>query len=244
MSYFVKKKSMEDYKPLSVSIFQGLLAIWPICVGYIPLGLAMGVLGEKAGLSPVQVGFMSLCVFAGSGQFIAVSMIAAGASIPAIVMTTFIVNLRHLLMSSSLAVYYKGACRKKITMLSYGIVDETFAVNLNKLKTGPWEIDKAIVASYTAFFSWVASTTAGCFCGRFIPENALGLDYALTAMFISLMIFQLNGSIYFITAIIAGLSAVLLSLIIPGNTYIIIATLFAATAGVIIRKRKSQNGNQ
>lgn len=244
MGYSIKEEGIEGHQPLGISLFQGLLAIWPICVGYIPLGLAMGVLGEKAGLTPVQVGFMSLCVFAGSGQFIAVSMISTGASIPAIVLTTFIVNLRHLLMSSSLAVQYQGACRKKITMLSYGIVDETFAVNLNKLKTGPWEIDKAIVASYAAFFSWVASTTAGCFCGRFIPENAFGLDYALTAMFISLLIFQLNGPVYMITAILAGLSAVFFALIIPGNAYIILATLFAATAGVIIRKRRPRHGDQ
>lgn len=229
---------------LKETLKQGLLAIWPICIGYVPLGLAMGVLGEKAGLSPFQVCIMSLFVFAGSAQFIAVSMITAGASIPAIVMTTFIVNLRHLLMSSSLAVHYSGHCRKKITLLSYGVVDETFAVNLNRLRKGTWEIEKAIVASYAAFFSWTASTTAGSFFGKFIPENAFGLDYALTAMFIALLIFQLNGSIYFVTAIIAGTCAVVFSLIIPGNMYIIIATLFAATIGVFIKKRMVSDGNR
>ena len=244
MSYAMEHEETAPSPAGKSSIVQGLLAIWPICVGYIPLGLAMGVLGEKAGLSPFQVGFMSLCVFAGSGQFIAVSMITVGASIPAIVLTTFIVNLRHLLMSSSLAVHYQGACRKKITMLSYGIVDETFAVNLNQLKIGPWEIEKAIVASYAAFFSWVISTTIGCYFGRFIPENAFGLDYALTAMFITLLIYQLNGRIFVLTAILAGASAVGLSLVIPGNAYIIIATLFAASAGVIIKKWRKPHGNQ
>lgn len=244
MSIAIQEEEIQVSPAEKSSLVQGLLAIWPICVGYIPLGLAMGVLGEKAGLSPVQVCFMSLCVFAGSGQFIAVSMIAAGASIPAIVLTTFIVNLRHLLMSSSLAVHYRGVCRKKITLLSYGIVDETFAVNLNQLKNGPWDIDKAIVASYAAFFSWVGSTTAGCFCGQFIPENAFGLDYALTAMFIILLIFQLNGPIFVITALIAGAAAVALSLVLPGNAYIIIATLFAATVGVIIKKWRRPHGNQ
>lgn len=243
MSYTAEHEGAKHAPTRKSSLTQGLLAIWPICVGYIPLGLAMGVLGEKAGLSPLQVGFMSLCVFAGSGQFIAVSMIASGASIAAIVFTTFIVNLRHLLMSSSLAVHYQGVCRKKISVLSYGIVDETFAVNLNQLKKGPWDINKAIVASYAAFFSWVISTTLGCYSGRFIPENAFGLDYALTAMFITLLIFQLNGSIFAITAIIAGVSAVALSLVLPGNAYIIIATLFAATAGVIIKKWRQPLGN-
>ncbi len=244
MGSSITENETTDNRAAQGAFTEGFLAIWPICLGYIPLGLAMGILGEKAGLTSVQVGLMSLFVFAGSGQFIAVSMITVGASIPAIILTTFIVNLRHLLMSSSLAVHYQGACRKKITILSYGIVDETFAVNLNKLKTGSWGIDKAIFASYAAFFFWTVSTIAGSFCGQFIPENAFGLDYALTAMFITLLIFQLNGGIYFVTAIIAGVSAVGLSLIIPGNTYIIVATLFAATAGVIIKKRRARNGDQ
>ena len=244
MSYAIENEAPEPSPSNETALTQGLKAIWPICLGYIPLGLALGVLGEKAGLSPLQVGSMSLCVFAGSGQFIAISMITAGASIPSIVLTTFIVNLRHLLMSSSLAVHYQGACRKRITMLSYAIVDETFAVNLNKLKNGPWAIENAIVVGYAAFFSWVLSTTIGCYFGRFIPENAFGLNYALTAMFITLLIYQLNGPIFTLTAIIGGLSAVALSMIMPGNAYIIIATLFAATAGVAIKKWRQSIGNK
>lgn len=237
----MEEKNITINKTNKSAFKAALFAIWPICIGYVPLGLAMGVLGEKAGLSPFQVCIMSLLVFAGSGQFIAVSMIASGASTAAIVMTTFIVNLRHLLMSSSLAVHYKGEDRKKITLLSGGLVDETFAVNLNKLKKGIWPIENAIIASYAAYFSWAASTTLGSFCGQFIPANAFGLDYALTAMFIALLIYQLNGSIYVITGLIAGFTAVGFSLIIPGNSYIIIATLIAATAGVFIKKLRRNN---
>jgi 4-azaleucine resistance transporter AzlC len=80
---------------------QGLQAGWPICLGYIPIGLAFGVLAQKAGLSPLHIGLMSALVFAGSAQFIAVSMLAAGASATAIILTTFVVNLRHVLMSTA-----------------------------------------------------------------------------------------------------------------------------------------------
>ena len=213
-----------------------LSAIWPICMGYIPLGLAMGVLGEKAGLSPLQVMAMSLVVFAGSGQFIAVSMLSAGASVFAIVATTFMVNLRHLLMSSSLAVHYRGACRKRITLLSHGIVDETFAVNLNQLKAGPWPIDSAIVSSYAAWLSWVGSTTLGCICGQFIPTGAFGLDYALTAMFICLLVYQLGTPLHLTVALVSGAMATAISLVLPGNAYIVIATVFAASLGLAIKK--------
>ncbi len=80
---------------------EGLTAGWPICLGYLPIGIALGVLAQKAGLSPLAVGLMSMFVFAGSSQFIAVSMLAGGATFVAIIVTTFMVNLRHLLMSSS-----------------------------------------------------------------------------------------------------------------------------------------------
>ena len=244
MSCVVESGTERDSQGVRKAMVQGLSAVWPICFGYIPLGLAMGVLGEKAGLSSVQVFFMSLFVFAGSGQFIAVSMISAGASIPSIVMTTFMINLRHMLMSSSLAVHFNGVCRKKLTLFCHGIVDETFAVNLDKLKNGDWGIRRAAVVNYAAFFSWVISTTAGCFCGQFISENAFGLDYALTAMFISLLVFQLTGLIYVLTAIVAGAIAVALSLVLPGNSYIVVASLVAATLGVIVKKwRKTDAGS-
>ena len=87
---------------------EGLNAGWPICLGYLPIGMAFGVLAQKAGLTPLQIGLMSIMVFAGSAQFIAVAMLAGGASAPAIITTTFVVNLRHMLMSSALAVYLRA----------------------------------------------------------------------------------------------------------------------------------------
>ncbi len=91
----------------SASLAQGARAAWPICLGYFPIGLAFGVAAQKAGLTCAEIGFMSLLVFAGSSQFIAISLLASGAGFPAIVTTTFFVNLRHVLMSSALAVYLR-----------------------------------------------------------------------------------------------------------------------------------------
>ncbi|PID78046.1 MAG: branched-chain amino acid ABC transporter permease [Deltaproteobacteria bacterium] len=232
---------MTESTNFNPSFKKSFLAIWPICAGYIPLGLAMGVIGQKAGLSPIEVLCMSLMVFAGSGQFIAVSMIAAGASIPSIIITTFMINLRHLLMSSSLAVYFMGESRKKISVLSYTIVDETFAVNIDKLKKGNWSIDNSIVVNYMAFTAWAVSTYSGAYFGKYIPENSFGLDYALTAMFISLLVFQLKSSIFFITAGFSAIIAVITSIYLPGNSYIMIASVLAATFGIILKKKYQKN---
>lgn len=224
----------------------GLSAGWPICLGYLPIGMAFGVLAQKAGLTPVQIGLMSIMVFAGSSQFIAVSMLSAGASAAAIVTTTFVVNLRHVLMSSALAVYLKSAHRGLLALYAYGVTDESFAVNLPRFNARGWSLGRALVVNHAANLTWFISTVAGGIGGRFIPEGALGIDYALVAMFICLLIYQIRQWIHLLTAVIAGITAVGLALTIQGNSYIVIASVIAATAGVVIQRRamgrKRDNG--
>ena len=216
---------------------RGVAAAWPICLGYLPIGLAFGVLAQKAGLSPLQIGLMSVFVFAGSSQFIAVSMLAAGASIISIVATTFVVNLRHFLMSSALAVFLKNADPQKLTFFAYGVTDESFAVNLSRFRDSQWDLDSALVTNFTANFTWIITTVLGGIGGQFIPAHAFGIDYALIAMFICLLVFQIRGIMYVITAAIAGICAVLLSMLLPGNSYIVIASMAAAAIGVVLKKK-------
>ncbi len=173
-----------DKKDIRSAIIEGLSAGWPICLGYIPIGLAFGVLAQKAGLNPLEIGLMSIFVFAGSAQFIAVSMLSGGAAITSIIMTTFAVNLRHLLLSSSLVVFFGNATRKKLSLFAYGVTDESFAVNLSKLKEDRWDLNRSLVVNHISNIMWVASTMIGGYSGQFIPSRAFGIDYVLTAMFI------------------------------------------------------------
>ncbi len=226
------------------ALYSGMAAAWPICLGYAPIGLAFGVLAQKAGLTPLEIGLMSVIVFAGSSQFIAVSMLAAGASMVSIVATAFIVNLRHFLMSSALAVYLKNSDRKKLTFFSYGVTDESFAVNLTRFRESEWDLNSALVTNFTANITWLITTVLGGFSGQFIPAHAFGIDYALVAMFIGLLIFQIRGFIYVITAIMAGIFAVFLSMLIPGNSYIVIASMAAAAIGVVLKKKAGSGGER
>lgn len=219
-------------------LIKGGKAAWPICLGYMPIGLAFGVLAQKAGLSPLEIGLMSVLVFAGSSQFIAVSMIGSGAGALAILVTTFTVNLRHLLMSSSLAVNLKGLGRGWISLFAYGLTDESFAVHYTKFREGGWSWKEALVLNHTANLFWIGSTVAGGIGGQFIPLGAFGIDYALIAMFLCLLVFQLRGRLYALTALIAGLLAVVLSLLIPGNSHVVIATMLAAAAGAFLKHRR------
>jgi len=221
------------------AIVDGIKAGLPICLGYIPIGLAFGVIAQKAGLGPLEIALMSMLVFAGSSQFIAVSMIASGAEIVSIIMTTFMVNLRHFLMSSSLSRFSGAKKGGFLSLFSYGITDESFAVNLVKFNQNTWDMNRALVVNQSANLVWIISTVAGGYGSRFIPEKSFGIDYALIAMFICLLVFQLRGLQYLFTAVVAAIAAVILAVWIPGNSYIVIASIIAASLGVLLKLNKN-----
>ncbi len=140
-------------------------------------------------------------------------------------------------MSSSLSVFLGNEKRSKLTLFAYGVTDESFAINHARFSEKKWDANRAIVLNYTAFITWFLSTVAGGWGGQYIPEKAFGIDFALIAMFICLLVFQLKGRLYWIVGFFAGAFAVILSIIIPGNSYIIIASILAATFGVFLKKK-------
>ncbi len=215
---------------------QGASAAWPICLGYFPIGLALGVLAQKAGLPWWAVALMSVLVFAGSAQFICVAMLAAGASTPAIVLTTFVVNLRHVLMSSALAVYLQRVNRAFLALYAYGVTDESFAVNLTRFREGGWDRWRALTVNHLANAVWITATICGALVGQFVPQGALGIDYALTGMFICLLVFQLQGRLYIVTGLLAAALSVAWYLLIPGDSYIVGASMCAATIGYLLKR--------
>ena len=224
---------------------EGISAALPICIGYFPLGFAFGVLAQKAGLDLIDIALMSVLVFAGSSQFIAVAMMSGGAAGLSIILTTFFVNLRHVLMSSALAVYLHGASRRFLSAFAYGVTDESFAVNAVRFREGSWSRYQALVVNQTANLAWIVSTILGGYGGQFIPSNFLGIDYALPAMFLCLLAYQLRGRIYALTALVSGALAVVLSLMMPGNGIVILASILGATAGFALKryaKRKRRAG--
>ncbi|MFH2122459.1 MAG: AzlC family ABC transporter permease [Pseudomonadota bacterium] len=220
---------------------KGAAAAWPICLGYLPVGLACGALAQQAGLPFWAVGLMSILVFAGSAQFIAISMLAAGASPVSIILTTLIVNLRHTLMSSTLAIYLQGVNRWFLSLFAYGITDESFAVNMTRFRTGEWDRRQALTVNQLSNSAWVAATTCGALVGQLIPAGALGMDYAMTGMFISLLTFQLQNLTFILTGLLAGLISISCYLLIPGDSYIIIASVSGASLGYMIKRRGRKN---
>ena len=187
-----------------------------------------------------SVAMMSILVFAGSAQFICVAMLAAGASLPAIIATTFFVNLRHFLMSSALAVYLHGVSRKFLAFYAYGITDESFAINLTRFRSGEWDRFRAIIVNQLANVAWVVATVCGVLVGQLVPKGAFGVDFALTGMFICLLVYQLQGRVYILTGIFSIIISLVWYLLIPGDSYIIGASITSASLGYLLMKKRSQ----
>lgn len=211
--------------------------------GYLPIGFAFGVLAAAAGLTAGQAAAMSVFVYAGSSQFIAVGLIGAGAGPPALALTVFLVNLRHLLMSASLAPFLGRLTGLQQACFCYEITDESFALHSARFQEG--EVTGAaefFTVNISAHLAWIFSTLAGAWLGRrlAVDTRLLGLDYALPAMFIALLVVQLNGAHrahrVLIALLAAGLSTVLY-LAGAGHWHIIAATLVAATLGAVTEKK-------
>lgn len=228
-------KGMEEAPPTAL-VKGGMRAAWPICIGYVPLGLAFGILAQKAGFDVLDIALMSVVVFAGSSQFIAAAMLSSGAAPVSIILTTLMVNLRHVLMSSALAVYLQRVSRRFLFLYAYGVTDESFAVNMVKFREGGWHPYQALTVNHAANFAWIMSTILGGYGGQFIAKGSFGIDYALSAMFLCLLVFQLRGRIYVLAAIISGSIAIIVSLMLPGNSFVVIASLLGATAGFAIKR--------
>ena len=212
-------------------------AVWPIWLGYLPLGFAGGVLSQKVGLTPAEIGVMSVLVFAGSGQFIALSMIGSGAaSIVSIVMTTFIVNLRQMLYSSTLAGFLTGESKQYLGIFSQGITDETFAVNLNHFTadSSVWDADKALGVNVLAHGCWIFSNVLGNVAGNVLNVDRAMVSYTLTAMFIGLWSFHFGHKLMILIGIFSGMLALALSGFLDHKLHIVAATIIAATAGCIL----------
>ncbi|MBN1888072.1 MAG: AzlC family ABC transporter permease [Thermoflexales bacterium] len=206
----------------------------PIVMGYVPIGLAYGVLAQKAGLSALNTVMMSLIVFAGSSQFIAVGLFAAGAPAVSIILTTFVVNLRHLLMSAAISPFLKSWRSFQLAAFAYQLTDETFAVHVARFASLGPDKAEAFVVNVSAQSAWVLGTTLGVMLGRAIADvEPLGLDYALPAMFIALLVMQIQHRLHVGVACLAGAAAVGMSLMGIDQWSVIIATVLGATAGVI-----------
>jgi 4-azaleucine resistance transporter AzlC len=229
----VKKLKNREQERKNTQFWNGVRQALPIVLGYIPVGFAYGVLAQKNGLGLFNAVAMSVIVFAGSSQLIGAGLFGAAASPFTLIFTTFVVNLRHLLMSAALAPKLKGWKKWQIALFGYELTDETFALHTMRMaKRDPPKVETFAV-NITAQSSWLAGSLLGYLVGGQLTDvRPVGLDFALPAMFIALLVPQIVKPVYLMMAVLAAGISVTLYLLGFSQSHVIIATVVAATVGV------------
>lgn len=224
------------------SIKPGLIAAIPIVVGYFPVAMAFGLLSKTVELSLLDSCLFSFIVFAGASQFMALDLIKAGISFWDIILATFLLNLRHFMMSASLAVRLKEIKKGWLPFVAFGITDESFAVA--SLKEGQLNLSYILTLQTAAYLAWAAGTFTGYLIGTALPEalqNSLGVG--LYAMFTAILVPEIKKSN---SVLCLSLLAGALYLIIdycsffPAGWNLIATILLASSMGVFIFDDKTQ----
>ncbi|MEO0804226.1 MAG: AzlC family ABC transporter permease [Cyanobacteria bacterium J06642_2] len=209
-------------------------------VGAAPFGVIFGTLGASSELSIAATLGMSAIVFAGSAQFIALGLIAAGTHGLSIVLTTFIVNLRHLLYSLALMPHVKSLPQQWKIPLAFWLTDEAFTVVSQRYRDeddSPYKHWFYFGACFLFYVNWQLCTWLGVTAGRAIPDaTEWGLDFAMTVTFIGMVIPYLTTRPMVIAAAIAGVTA-LATHSFPHQMGLIVAAITGVAAGVWAEKR-------
>ena len=211
----------------------GLRRALPILFGFLPVAITFAVTASRVGMSVAEIIGMSASVFAGASQIMAVSMIGGGADLITITIATFVLNLRHIIMSTCVFSKLKHERKRWFLPIGFGVTDETFAFfSLEKTERANAYYMMGLIT--VAYSSWVGGTAIGAFLGGLLPavvSDSLGI--ALYALFIALIVPDVKGSLrLFGVVVFTALVNCLLSLWLPSSWAIIVATLVGALVGV------------
>jgi 4-azaleucine resistance transporter AzlC len=211
--------------------FQGVKGELPILVGVVPFGMIYGILALGAGLSEVEAQAMSVVVFAGSAQFMLVQLFGAGTPALVMILTGFVINLRHALYSASVAPHIKKLSPLWKTILAYLLTDEAYAVAITryyKRDASPFKHWYFLGAGLALWTSWQISTAVGVFLGAQFPAS-WPLDFTLALTFIALVVPALRDR----PSIFAATSAGAVALLVAGLPYKL-NLIVAAIVGIIV----------
>lgn len=221
-----------EIKPNKIKEFlTGVKDEMPILLGVIPFGMIYGILALNAGLTTTEAQTMSVIIFAGSAQFMLVQLIDLGTPALVMIVTGFVINLRHALYSASVAPHVKKLSPAWKTLLSYLLTDEAYAIAITryiKKDKSPYKHLYFLGAGLALWTSWQISTAIGVFLGAQIPSG-WSLDFTLALTFIALVVPSLRDRPSILVALSAAIIAVLTASL-PYKLNLIVA----ASVGILV----------
>lgn len=216
----------------------------PVLAGYLALGTAFGLLLNSIGLGVFWAAAMSILVYAGSAQFLAVSLIAGGTSLPQVALLTFLLNFRHFFYGLSMVGRYQGLGRRK-GYLIFALTDETYALLAAGLP--PARVDPAdyyFAVSLLDHCYWVAGSVLGATVGELITFDTTGVDFAMTALFVVLAVEQwkqAKGKGH--APALCGVCCGVVCLLVFGPDLFLIPALGAIVAAMLLLRRQLERNS-
>lgn len=212
----------------------------PILFGYGFLGLTYGILMSVNSFSPFFTAIMSLIIFGGSSQFVAVTLLTTAFDPLNTFIITAMICARHIFYGLSMLEKYKGLGLKKIYMI-FGMVDETFSINYSA--EPPSDVDRGwfmfFVTAYNHMY-WVIGSVVGAISGSMIKFSTEGIDFVMTAMFVVIFINQWQNEKCHLSAV-SGLILSALSLVIFGPDNFIIPAMIAIFISLTLSRSYLEN---
>jgi len=229
--------------PASSALRQGIVDSVPLGIALAPVALALGYLAHTVGLSWWLMGLMSAVVYAGPSQFIAMGLVATGAATPAIVATTFVVNLRYTLFAASLAPHMRDAPGWRLAPLAHGLADGSYAITIDHAREHPESPrkDLYLLGSFIVSFGiWVPGSVLGVLAGDVLPATlAFGLGFATPAVFIALLVPFVRDRVSLVVMLVAGLGTVVGNEYLPTGAGPLVAIVAASILGGALLSRRA-----
>ena len=208
----------------------------PVLTGYLFLGAGFGILLSETGYNALWAAAMALFMFAGSGQYLAVSLLASKASLISVAIATLLVNARHIFYGISLIDAYKGAGKKKPYMI-FALTDETYTlVTQNEPPEGMKRHTYCFLVSLLDQIYWIIGCVLGSLAGTYIPISFEGVEFVLTALFVTMFVEQWLNNKNHLPALIGVVSTVLCLALFGKDIFLIPSMALIAILLTVSRK--------
>ncbi|MFT3987090.1 AzlC family ABC transporter permease [Aestuariivirga sp.] len=223
----------------SREFLSGVGVIAPVLVAAIPIGLLWGTLAAGKGLSPAEALLTSALVFAGAAQFVALELWKDPAPILLLTFTALIVNVRHVLMSASLARHLKTIPQRFYPLMAFLLVDESWALSERRVLKQPITLAYYLGLSLPMFAAWCLSTLVGSVVGRSIGDPAIyGIDFAFSALFIAILMGFWKGPRTAAVLAVSGVVAALTKLWLGGAAFIVAGGIAGALCAALLAEEE------
>ena len=219
-----------------------LVKTLPVMAGYMVLGFGFGIITMEAGYGAWIAVLMSVLIYAGSMQYVAVSLLTAGASLISAALTTLMVNARHLFYGISMVDKYKGAGAKK-PYLIFALTDETYSLVCTD--TCPEGLDFHTYCLYVSALNqmyWILGSALGALAGAFVNINFAGVDFAMTALFITVFVEQWKSTKNHLPALVGVIASVLCLLVFGKDNFLIPSMVIITLSLSLGRKYMDEKG--